>query len=88
MENVRKIQFEALDALGARLAHLDHTLTQMSVEPNPFDAEAKLYFIMRQAERLTEMAKGFHNQMHDENSIDGEMHTIDCKPPIMLKEVL
>lgn len=62
MKKVQEIQLRALDRIGGALADLEK-LT------NPFDIEAKLYFIMT-------LAKQAHGQLHEENSV--VPHGSDC----------
>jgi len=54
MKKVKEIQVKALDRIGGALAELE-TLT------NPFDIEAKLYFIKT-------LAQQSHDQLHALNS--------------------
>lgn len=62
MKKVQEIQLRALDRIGGALAELE-TLT------NPFDIEAKVYFI-------AQLAKQAHGQLHEANST--VPHGTDC----------
>lgn len=78
MEKIKELQLGALDTLGSLSARIETALDQLRDEKNPFDVEAKVYFIRHLAERLEKKALEIHGAMHLVNSEPGEYHDLSC----------
>lgn len=78
MIKARQLQLEALDTLGKRAAELNKLLDEMATTGNTLDAEAKLYFISAITQRMGQIAKSIHAELHRANSVPGEWHDDEC----------
>lgn len=75
MKKIRELQLKALDVLGRQAADIGAELDKLTNLTNPFDVEAKLYFIKSLGTRLATTAERIHKEMHLENS---EVPHLDC----------
>lgn len=70
MDKIKEQQLEALDVLGKQAADIERGLNDLAKLTNPFDIEAKLYFIASLGKRIETAATRLHAKMHTENSVD------------------
>lgn len=68
MDRIKKLRFEALTKIEGRMKELEDKIEEVRTSTNPFDIEARIYFMKTLSRLLLDVAEEMHRKIHYENS--------------------
>lgn len=70
MSTAREVQLATIEEMTKSVARVDHAIAKLADLKNPFEIEARIYFIKALLEGSARLAAIYHSEIHIVNSTE------------------